>query len=130
MSQLSLSFDRETGPFNEKSLSLNLYQETLNKLHTKDRCGSHANLYSHGLEEAEARGLQTPGLQCRCVSKSKAKIWLETDYVLAPKLPRGKVRGKAVRLVAVPSLVTGSLVFVIMIRDIIKKGTQQSEGLV
>lgn len=54
---------------------------------------------------------------------------METDYVLAPKLPRGKVRGKAVRLVAVPSLVTGSLVFVIMIRDIIKKGTQQSEGL-
>lgn len=126
--QLSLSFAIETNTFYEKSLFLNLHREVLNKLDTKDRSGLHASLYSHVFEAAEARGLQTPGLQCRSVSKLKAKIWLETDYVLTPKLPRGKrERGKTVRLTAVPSLVTGSLVFVIMIRNIIKKRNSNSQ---
>lgn len=45
------------------------------------------------------------------------------------KIAKGKERerGKTVRLTAVPSLVTGSLVFVIMIRNIIKKRNSNSQ---
>lgn len=116
LSQLCFSFDIEAYSFNEKN-PLNLNQEVLNKLLKTDLPVQ--ALYAHVFEEAEARGLQIPELQCRYDSKLEGNFCWRHSLCSSSRIARGKKRGKSLRLAAFSSLVTRSLGFVITIRNII-----------